>query len=295
MSAANPEKAPVQVHRDGANVLVIRLNRAHRKNAVDRTTAALLHDAFVRFEDDASLCVAVLTGTHEVFCAGADLKEMVAGEHESDRVGKMNLLDSNFDKMGPMGPTRLALSKPVIAAIEGHAVAGGLELACWCDMRVAAQNATLGVFCRLRGVPLIDGGTVRLPKLIGLSRATDLILTGRSVLAAEAYTMGLVNLVAPQGKALSVAIQLAHSIAKHPRICMTQDRLSMRENAFADASAHPGKDADFSSVTSGDGRYNVYGAERAAMEREFKHGMQVVRSEEFGVAIRAFLTKEARL
>jgi enoyl-CoA hydratase len=201
------------------SVAVVTINRPQVRNAVDDATALALADAFARFDADASLSVAVLTGAGGAFCAGADLKATAAGER--------TLLDENG--VAPMGPTRMRLSKPVIAAIEGHAVAGGLELAVWCDLRVAAENATLGVFCRRFGVPLIDLGTVRLPRLIGLSRALDLILTGRPVLAAEAYEIGLVNRLTRPGEALSEALELARRIAAFPQRCLRSDRLSAYE------------------------------------------------------------------
>ncbi len=197
-------------------LVVITIARAHRKNAVDRPCAEALAEAFRRFDADPALAVAVLTGDGDTFCAGADLKAIAAGHG--------NRVEATGD--GPMGPTRMLLDKPVIAAIEGYAVAGGLELALWCDLRVAAEDARLGVFCRRWGVPLIDGGTVRLPRLIGHGRALDLILTGREVGADEALAMGLVNRTAPSGHALERALELAAEIASHPPRCMRSDRLS---------------------------------------------------------------------
>ncbi len=205
----------VRVERSGPVVTVI-LDRASAKNAVDRPTAEALADAFRAFDADESLRVGVLWGDHGTFCAGADLKALAAGT--PNRV----LPDGD----GPMGPSRMLLSKPVIAAISGHAVAGGLELALWCDMRVAEETSTLGVFCRRFGVPLIDGGTIRLPRLIGLSRALDLILTGRAVKADEALAMGLVNRVVPAGQARAAAEQLAHEIAALPQAALRADRMS---------------------------------------------------------------------
>lgn len=199
---------------DRGRVRVVTIDRPEVRNAVDLETARLLHDAFVAFDHDESADVAVLTGAAGTFCSGADLHSL-PGE-VGERVSS--------DGPGPMGPTRLRLGKPVIAAIEGHAVAGGLELAIWCDLRVAAETAILGVFCRRIGVPLIDGGTVRLPRLIGQSRATDLILTGRGVGAPEALEMGLVNRLVPPGSALEAAIVLAEEIAAHPQTCMRNDR-----------------------------------------------------------------------
>ena len=186
---------------------------------MDGATAQALAEAFRRFDADEGALVAVLTGAGGYFCAGADLKAVAAGEHR----------EISPEGDGPMGPTRMQLSKPVIAAIEGHAVAGGLELAAWCDLRVVAEDAVLGVFCRRFGVPLIDLGTIRLPRLIGHSRAMDLILTGRPVPAREAVLMGLANRVAPTGKALDAAIDLANEIASHPQLCMRNDRRSAIE------------------------------------------------------------------
>lgn len=205
----------VFVEKAGAVTTVI-MDRAEVRNAVDRQTAQQLAAAFRAFDEDPAANVAVLTGASGTFCAGADLKAASAGQ--------LNRLEPHGD--GPMGPTRMLLSKPVIAAIEGHAVAGGLELALWCDLRVAASNAVLGVFCRRWGVPLIDGGTARLPRLIGLSRALDLMLTGRAVAADEALQMGLVNRVCPPGTALGQAQELARRVASFPQGCMRTDRMS---------------------------------------------------------------------
>ena len=205
----------VTIDRDGA-VLTVRINRPERRNAVDRPTAIALADAFRAFDTDESLSVAVLTGEGGVFCAGADLHAQ--GTPEANRVEP--------DGDAPMGLSRLRLGKPVIAAIEGHAVAGGLELALWCDLRVADEDATLGVFCRRFGVPLIDGGTIRLPRLIGLSRALDLILTGRAVSAQEALSFGLVNRVVPTGTSLAAAQQLAAELAELPQSALRADRTS---------------------------------------------------------------------
>jgi len=200
-------------------VAVVTIERPAVRNAVDIPTAHALAEAFRRFDDDQTALVAVLTGAGGSFCAGADLKAVAAGEQR----------DFSPDADGPMGPTRLRLGKPVIAAIEGHAVAGGLELALWCDLRVVAEDAVLGVFCRRFGVPLIDLGTIRLPRLIGHSRAMDLILTGRPVPAEEAASMGLAHRVVPAGKALDAAIALAEEIASHPQRCMRSDRRSAIE------------------------------------------------------------------
>jgi enoyl-CoA hydratase len=190
-----------------------------RRNAVDGPTAIALADAFRAFDADADASVAVLHGVGGVFCSGADLH--AAGTPEGNRLGD--------EGDGPMGPTRAQLNKPVIAAISGHAVAGGLELALWCDLRVADETAVFGVFCRRWGVPLIDGGTVRLPRLVGLSRAMDMIVTGRAVDADEALQMGLANRVVPEGHSLAAAQQLAGEIARFPQTCLRQDRLSLLE------------------------------------------------------------------
>jgi enoyl-CoA hydratase len=218
--------AAVRIERDGP-VTAILLSRPERRNAVDGATAAALADAFREFDADEDAAVAVLHGEGGVFCAGADLK--VAGTPDGNRVAR--------DGDGPMGPTRLRLSKPTIAAVAGHAVAGGLELALWCDLRVAEEDAVLGVFCRRWGVPLIDGGTVRLPRLIGVSRAMDMVLTGRPVAAREALQMGLVNRVVPAGQSRAAAEQLARELARFPQCCLRHDRLSLLEQEGVDESA----------------------------------------------------------
>jgi enoyl-CoA hydratase len=200
-------------------VAIVTVDRPDVRNAVDQATAVALSDAFRTFDADHELHVAVLTGGQRHFCAGADLKAVAAGE--SDRV--------THHGIGPMGPTRLRLNKPVIAAIEGYAVAGGLELAIWCDLRVAGQDSVLGVFCRRFGVPLVDQGTVRLPRLIGHGRAMDLILTGRPVAADEALRIGLVDRVVQAGTATEAAMELAADIAAMPQRCMRSDRLSVYE------------------------------------------------------------------
>jgi enoyl-CoA hydratase len=199
-------------------VTVVTIERPDVRNAVDRPTAEALASAFRDFDDDTDAAVAVLTGAEGTFCAGADLKGIASG--------KANRVDVDPAADGPMGPTRLELSKPVIAAIEGHAVAGGLELAIWCDLRVAAADAVLGVFCRRWGVPLVDGGTVRLPRLVGHGRAMDMILTGRPVNADEALAIGLVDRVVPPGTALDHAMALARQLAELPQGCMRSDRRS---------------------------------------------------------------------
>lgn len=195
---------------------VITINRPQARNAVDGPTATLLADAFRDFDADADSYVAILTGAENTFCAGADLKAVASGS--GNRVIKSG--------DGPMGPSRMLLSKPVIAAVEGHAVAGGLELAAWCDLRVAAENAVFGVYCRRWGVPLVDGGTIRLTRLLGTSHAMDLILTGRGVSGAEAQRLGLVNRLTAPGKALDTALELAAQLAEFPQMCMRHDRLS---------------------------------------------------------------------
>ncbi len=197
-------------------VAVITIDRAEVRNAVDGPTAAELAAAFRRFDADDDLAVAVLTGAGGVFCAGADLKGI--GEGRGNRVA--------LDGDGPMGPTRMLLSKPTLAAVEGYAVAGGLELALWCDLRVAARDAVFGVYCRRWGVPLVDGGTVRLSRLLGHSHALDLILTGRGVCGDEARWMGLANRLVEPGTALSEAIALANDLVGFPQRCLRSDRLS---------------------------------------------------------------------
>lgn len=205
----------IRVERE-SEVTIITIDRPEVRNAVDGPTAVALSAAFRAAEQDQDCKVVILTGANGTFCAGADLKAFSEGREHS--------LSEEGD--GPMGPTRMLLSKPTIAAVEGYAVAGGLELALWCDLRVAAESATFGVFCRRFGVPLIDGGTVRLPRLIGLSHALDLILTGRPVGAEEAHRMGLANRVTPHGEALSGALALAKTLCQFPQFCMNQDRRS---------------------------------------------------------------------
>ena len=199
-------------------VAVITVDRPDVRNAVDGPTAADLAAAFRRFEADDSLFVAVLTGAGGTFCAGADLKAIAEG--------RGNRVDPDLASDGPMGPSRMSLDKPVVAAVEGHAVAGGLELALWCDLRVAAVDAVFGVYCRRWGVPLIDGGTVRLPRLIGQSHALDLILTGRGVSGEEALRMGLANRLTEPGRALEEALELAAQLAQFPQRCLRADRRS---------------------------------------------------------------------
>ena len=226
----------VTVERSGP-VTTVRLSRPHARNAVDGPTAAALAEAFQAFDADDEAAVAVLHGEGGTFCAGADLRAV--GTPAGNR--------TEPDGDGPMGPTRLRLRKPVIAAIAGHAVAGGLELALWCDLRVADETAVFGVYCRRWGVPLIDGGTVRLPRLIGTGRAMDLVLTGRSVDAAEALEMGLVTRVVPAGEALGAAQALAAQLAAFPQTCLREDRASLLEQEGLD--------------------------EAAALANEFRHGL----------------------
>ncbi|MFJ8927314.1 crotonase/enoyl-CoA hydratase family protein [Streptomyces sp. NPDC102364] len=230
---------PVRVERAG-HVTTVVLSRPEARNAVDGPTADRLADAFRAFEADGAARVAVLWGEGGTFCAGADLKAI--GTERGNRVAE--------DGEGPMGPTRLRLTKPVIAAVAGHAVAGGLELALWCDLRVVEEDAVFGVFCRRWGVPLIDGGTVRLPRLIGESRASDLILTGRPVPAQEACDIGLANRLVPTGSSRAAAEALAAQIAGFPQDCLRSDRASLREQHGRD--------------------------ETAAMETELRYGMSVL-------------------
>lgn len=212
---------PVHYDVDGP-VAVITIDRPDVANAIDRPTADALADAFRGFDADDDVAVGVLTGAHGTFCAGADLKAMRSGD--PDRISRLAP-----DGDGPVGPTRLLLSKPVIAAVEGHAVAGGLELAAWCDLRVAADDAVFGVYCRRWGIPLMDGGTIRLARLIGHSHALDLILTGRGIHGEEAQRMGLANRLVPPGETLGAAIALAHEIASRPQAALRSDRRSSYE------------------------------------------------------------------
>ncbi|ALH80681.1 crotonase/enoyl-CoA hydratase family protein [Sphingopyxis macrogoltabida] len=202
----------VLIDRDGP-VLIVTIDRPGKRNAVDPDTASALRGAFAAFAEDATARVAILTGSDGHFCAGFDLRAVGTSRYDPDGPG-------------PMGPTRMLLEKPVIAAVEGHAVAGGLELALWCDLRVAAASAVFGVYCRRWGVPLIDGGTVRLPRIVGQGRALDMILTGRPVAADEAQRIGLADRLVADGEALSTAVELAKQIAAFPQLCMNSDRLS---------------------------------------------------------------------
>lgn len=238
-----PASSAVTSVRSGP-VTTITLHRPEVRNAVDGPTAAALADAFRAFDADDDAAVAILHGGGGTFCAGADLKAAATDDR--------NRLDPEGD--GPMGPTRMQLSKPVIAAVEGHAVAGGLELALWCDLRVAAEDAIFGVFCRRWGVPLIDGGTVRLSRIVGQGRAMDLILTGRPVSADEALRIGLVTQVVAPGRTLDAATELALTLARFPQACMRHDRLSMLE-------AHALDEPD-------------------ALAAEFRHGLHALHSGE---------------
>jgi len=229
VSERAPESDPagaVKVSTDGP-VLTVVIDRPEVRNAVDGPTAEALAAAFRAFEESRHLAVAVLAGAGGTFCSGADLKAIAAG------IGNRVAPDGD----GPMGPTRLRLSKPVVAAVCGHAVAGGLELALWCDLRVADETAVFGVFCRRWGVPLVDGGTVRLPRLIGTSRALDLILTGRAVGAEEALAIGLANRLVPAGEAVAAAQALAFELARLPPACLRSDRLSVLEQEGLDEEA----------------------------------------------------------
>jgi enoyl-CoA hydratase len=249
--------SPVLTGRDGA-VLVVTLNRPEVRNAVDGATAEALTEALLRYDRDDTLSVAVLTGAGGTFCAGADLKAIAAGERRRLTEGAP----------APLGPTRLLLGKPVLAAVEGHAVAGGLELALWCDLRVAAEDAVFGVFCRRFGVPLLDLGTVRLPRLIGHSHAMDLILTGRGVQGEEAARMGLANRLVPKGEALDAAVRLAHELAGFPQRCLRSDRLSAYE------------------------QWSL--ADEDALRNELRRGIEVVRSGESAAGATRFAGGQGR-
>ena len=253
----------VNVVRNGPVTTVI-LDRPQARNAVDGPTALALHQAFVEFDADDSASVAVLWGDHGTFCAGADLKAI--GTAASNPT-----LPIDVAGPGPMGPTRMVLSKPVIAAVSGYAVAGGLELALWCDMRVAEEDAVFGVFCRRWGVPLIDGGTIRLPRLIGHSRAMDMILTGRAVGAEEALAIGLANRVVPKGQSREVAEQLAAELARSPQGCLRADRLSALHQWGQ--SEHDAMDFEFGSLSQVAAE-SIAGAQRFA-DGAGRHGRPV--------------------
>lgn len=250
----------IRYETDGG-VVVITIDRPEVGNAIDRPTAEALAGAFRRFEADDGLAVAVLTGAHGRFCCGADLKAMLVPEEERySRVAP--------DGDGPVGPTRMLVAKPVVAAVEGAAVAGGIELAAWCDLRVAAEDAVFGVFCRRWGIPLMDGGTVRLARLIGQSHALDLILTGRGVSGEEAFRMGLANRLVPSGGALAAALALAHEIAGRPQAAVRSDRLSLYEGWALDVPE--------------------------ALALEYRHGTTTLSSGEFQAGLAGFAAGETR-
>lgn len=251
-----PERT-LRIERNGP-VTTLVLDRASVRNAIDRATADALADAVRAFEADASARVLVIHGDHGTFCAGADLGALARGTP--------NRVEEGGD--GPLGPTRMQPTKPVIASIAGHAVAGGLELALFCDLRVAEEDAVLGVFCRRWGVPLIDGGTVRLPRIVGLGRALDLVLTGRGVSASEAHAMGLVDRVVPKGTAREAAERLAQEIASSPWTCVLEDR----------ASVYEGLDLDFD----------------AAMKNELRHGIRSLAAPEMIEAVGRFVKGAGR-
>jgi enoyl-CoA hydratase len=222
------DSTAVRIERDGP-VSIVSISRPDVRNAVDRATAAALADAFHAFERDDTARVGVLVGEHGTFCAGADLKAAATGAGNRVEEPKVGEDWDPLSKDGPMGPSRMLLSKPVIAAVAGHAVAGGLELALWCDLRVVEEDAVFGVYCRRWGVPLVDGGTVRLPRIVGHGRALDMILTGRGVGAEEALAMGLANRVVAKGRAREEALALAHQLCRFPQLCMRADRQSAYE------------------------------------------------------------------
>ena len=251
-ASTKDEKAAVRVENSGP-VRTIILDRAAARNAVDRPTAAALVDAFRAFENEPSAKVAVLWGANGTFCAGADLKAIAAGGDKRNLVVPPHAGEPLAGD-APMGPTRMRLSKPVIAAVAGQAVGGGLELALWCDMRVAETDTVFGVFSRRWGVPLIDGGTIRLPRLIGQSRAMDLLLTGRAVESAEALAIGLANRVVAKGESRAAAEALAAEIARFPEICLKADRASALEQWSLDLDA--------------------------ALANEFAHGMKALEANE---------------
>jgi enoyl-CoA hydratase len=247
----------ISVTHDGP-VAIVTIERPKVRNCVDGPTALELADAFRNFDENGELAVAILTGSEGAFCAGADLK--AASEKRGNNV--------ELDGDGPMGPTRMLLGKPVIAAVEGHAVAGGIELALWCDLRVAARDAIFGVYCRRWGVPLVDGGTIRLTRLIGHSHALDMILTGRPVSGEEALRMGLANRLVEPGTALEKALVLAHQLANFPQLCLRSDRLSS---------------------------YEQWGLDQAeALQRETKRGLETIRSGETLEGARRFAAGAGR-
>jgi enoyl-CoA hydratase len=251
------EPGSILTARDG-KVLIVTIHRPQVRNAVDSSTARALADAFQDFEADNALYVAILTGAAGTFCAGADLREVADGRRTA--------IEENG--AGPMGPTWLQMSKPVLAAVEGHAVAGGLELALWCDLRIAARDAVFGVYNRRFGVPLIDLGTVRLPRMIGQGRALDLILTGRGVSGGEALQMGLVNRLVEPGKALEAAVELAHTLAGFPQHGLRADRMSVYEQWAL--------------------------SWEEARRNELKHGLQVLASGESKAGAQRFTSGEGK-
>jgi enoyl-CoA hydratase len=251
----------VQVETDGP-VLIVTIDRPAVRNAVDPPTARALADAFRAFDADDARAVAILTGAGGTFCAGADLKALANAAASGQR------FTMSPEGDGPMGPSRMRLEKPVLAAVEGHAVAGGLELALWCDLRIAAHDAVFGVYCRRFGVPLIDLGTVRLPRLIGQSHALDLILTGRGVSGEEALRMGIANRLVEPGGALGAAREIAHQLARLPQRCLRSDRLSAYE------------------------QWDLPFAE--ALKNEFRRGAEVIRSGETQAGAQRFTQGEGR-
>ncbi|OAL33299.1 hypothetical protein AYO20_07461 [Fonsecaea nubica] len=259
-------QSSITVSKTSSGITTITITRPHRRNAVNPSTARALYSAFIEFEEDASQKVAILTGSEGAFCAGADLVDLTAQSKQDpatlDPLDRDHLQPVQGRNCGPMGPSRLQVRKPVIAAVAGHAVAGGLELSLLADMRVVEEDATFGVYCRRWGVPLIDGGTVRLQAIVGLGRALDMILTGRPVSAQEALSMGLANRVVPKGKALEEATKLAESLLRFPNACMNSDRDSCYYAA-----------------------YNAQNFEDA-MRYEYDHGVKVVQMESMAGAAR---------
>ena len=237
-------------------ILIVTINRPNVKNAVDRDTAEILYKTFKNFEKSTKLKIAILQGSNQNFCSGADLKALSNG--------KMNKISIDEEE-GPMGPSRMLLSKPVIGSIEGYALAGGLELACWCDLRIIDETTIFSVSCRRFGVPLIDGGTVRLPRLIGMSRALDMILTGRPIYPKEALEFGLANRIAPKGKTLEISIEIARNLIKFPQECLKNDRMSVYEN------------------------FNLN--QKEAIKNEFIFGLKTLNSKEYEKGSKKFVEK----
>ncbi|MCB0975204.1 MAG: crotonase/enoyl-CoA hydratase family protein [Actinobacteria bacterium] len=249
----------VAVHVEG-RVRIVTITRPDRRNAVDGPTALALAEAILEADDEPSVDVIVITGAGGNFCAGADLHAMTTE--------RANTVSPDIAELGPMGPTRLRTAKPVIAAVEGYAVAGGLELACWADLRVVARDATFGVFCRRWGVPLIDGGTVRLARIVGHARAMDMLLTGRAVDAEEAFSWGLASRVCAPGDALSEAVRLGEQISAHPQTCVRSDRASLLDQWSLD--------------------------ESEALKVEFAHGLRALQAPEFSSGIASFQAGDGR-